>query len=205
MPLTALDWLILIVFAGGLVHGFMVGAVRQLVSLFGLLVAFLFALQFMRPVGALLVNSLGLSPELGPFVGFIVLFIAVQLLFGALSRLLERLVATLSLTFVNRAAGGGVGGGKAILILSLLFFVLAGIDVPSEETREQSVLYEPVASALPQTLEVVAGWLPAVKEASDEWGRQLRPQLEPSQDREAFRENSPDEVPFASEFLAPPL
>lgn len=179
MALSALDWFILIVLAGGLVRGFVVGAVRQVVSLVGLLVAFLFALQFMRPVGALLAQSFGFAESLEPFVGFLVLFAGVQLLFLALSRLFEHVLDVLSLTLLNRAAGGAVGGVKAALLLSLLFFVLAAMEVPAPETRKQSVLYEPVAEVLPRAVEATSGWLPAAKKATDEWGEQLRPQLDP--------------------------
>lgn len=193
MPLSALDGFILIVLACGLLRGVMVGAVRQVASLVGLLVAFLFALQFMHPVGALIAATFDLAEAVGLIVGFVVVFIAVQLLFVVLSRLLEKVLESLSLTLVNRAAGGAVGGFKAALLLSLLFLVLAAMDVPSEEARERSKLYQPVAQALPQTVEATAGWFPAAKRVSDEWGEQLRPQLDlplnhqsdPEQDEES--------------------
>lgn len=178
MPLSALDGFILIVLAGGLLRGVMVGAVRQITSLIGLLVAFLFALQFMRPVGELIAVAFNLGETVGLIAGFAVVFVGVQLIFVVLSRLIEQLMETLSLTLVNRVAGGAVGGFKAALLLSLLFLVLATMNVPSEETRERSQFYEPIAEALPQTVEATAGWLPAAKRMSDEWGEHLRPQLD---------------------------
>lgn len=159
-------------------RGVMVGAVRQVTSLVGLLVAFLFALQFMRPVGELIAYTFNLAETVGLIAGFVVVFIGVQLLFVVLSRLIEQVLETLSLSLVNRAAGGAVGGFKAALLLSLLFLVLATMDVPSEETRERSQFYQPIAQALPKTVEATAGWLPAAKRMSDEWGEQLRPQLD---------------------------
>lgn len=177
MSLPALDWFILLVLAGGLIRGFMVGAIRQVASIAGLVVAFFLSVQLMHPVGAIIVQSVGLSEAIGPIAGFIVIFVGVQLLFLALSRLLERVLDTLSLSLVNRAAGGALGGFKAALLLSVLFLVLAGIEMPAPETRKQSTLYGPVARALPTTLDAAAPYLPAAKRASNTFGNTVGPQL----------------------------
>ena len=178
MQLAALDWFILIVLAGGLIRGFMVGAVRQVASIAGLTVAFFLSVQLMHPIGGLIVSSLGLSEAVGPIAGFVVIFVGVQLLFLALSRLLERVLETLSLSLVNRAAGGALGGFKAALLLSVLFLVLSGMEMPSQQVRKQSMLYAPVATALPKTLDAASPYLPAAERASKTFdgtvGRTLR-------------------------------
>jgi len=178
MKLAALDWFILVVLAGGLIRGFMVGAVRQVASLVGVAVAFFLSVQLMHPVGVLIVSSLGLSDAVGPIAGFIVIFVGIQLLSWALSRLLERVLETLSLSLVNRAAGGALGGFKAALLLSVLFLVLSGMEMPKENTREQSVLYAPVARALPETLDAASPYLPAAKQASETFGTTVRPRIQ---------------------------
>lgn len=185
MSLTALDWFILVVLAGGLVRGFVVGAVRQVASLSGLIVAFLLSVQFMHPIGALIVSSVGLSEAVAPIAGFVVIFVGVQLLFLALSRLLEQVLETLSLSFVNRAAGGALGGFKAALLLSVLFLILAGMEMPSKKVRKKSVLYSPVARALPKTLNAASPYFPAAKRASETFGHTVRPNLTPSTVRDS--------------------
>lgn len=179
MSLAALDWFILVVLAGGLIRGFMVGAVRQVASLAGLILAFFLSVQLMHPVGALVVSSLGLSESVGPIAGFIVIFVGVQLLFLALSRLLERVLETLSLSLLNRATGGVLGGFKAALLLSVLFLVLGGMEMPSQQVRGRSVLYSPVARALPKTLNAASPYLPAAQRASETFGRAVRPAIRP--------------------------
>jgi membrane protein required for colicin V production len=178
MNLAALDWFILIVLTGGLIRGSMVGAVRQVASLLGLVVAFFLAVQLMHPAGALIVTSLGLSEAAGPITGFIVIFVGVQLLFLALSRLLEHVLETLSLSLLNRAAGGALGGFKAALLLSVLFLVLSGMEMPKEKTRQKSLLYSPVASALPKTLDAASPYLPAAERASETFGTTIRPKIQ---------------------------
>jgi len=175
MAFTALDWFILIVLAGGLVRGLMVGAVRQVASLAGLAVAFLFSVQLMHPVGGAIVQYLGFAPEVAPVVGFLVLFVGIQVVFLALSRLVEQVLETLSLTLLNRTAGGALGGVKAALLLSVLFFVLSSMKVPSAETKRESLLYGPVVSALPYAMEVASDYVPAVRRASRTFGRRVRP------------------------------
>lgn len=167
MSLALLDWFILLVLAGGLLRGFMVGAVRQVASIVGLVAALLLSVQLMHPVGAVIASSLGLSTAVGPVAGFVVIFIGTHLVFFGLSRLIEGLLETLSLSLVNRAAGGALGGLKAALLLSVLFLVLAGFQMPSQEVREESVLYAPMAQALPKTLEAAAPYVPAADRARD--------------------------------------
>ena len=176
--LIALDWFILIVLLGGLIRGYTVGAVRQLGSLIGLVAALLFSVEFMASVGTMIVESIGLAPSLAPLAGFTVLFLGVYLLFLAVSRLVEQVFKSLSLSFVNRAAGGAVGGLKAALLLSLLFLVLGGMEMPDQQTRTNSTFYEPVAQLLPRTIEATEEWLPAAKKAADQLGRRVRSNVE---------------------------
>ena len=176
--LTVLDWFILAVLLGGLVRGYLVGAVRQVASLLGLMAALLFSVEFMGAVGTLVVESLGLAESVAPLAGFTVLFLGVYLLFLVLARLLEQLFDTLSLSFLNRAAGGAVGGVKAALLLSLLFLILAGLELPEKETRNDSALYRPVAQLLPETIEATEAWFPAAKRAADQLGRRVRSRVE---------------------------
>ena len=182
MSLSALDWFILAVLAGGLARGLMVGAVRQVASLAGLLVAFFVSVQFMQPAGTLIVNSLGLASELIPIVGFVSLFLGVQLLFTALSRLVEQILDTLSLSIANRVAGGALGGFKAALLLSVLFLVLQSVEIPGPDVRQASSLYAPVATVLPQTWDAAATYVPQVKRVSDQFGDDVRQRLQPRPD-----------------------
>jgi len=178
--MTYLDWFILIAVAAGLIRGLMVGAIRQVASIVGLLLAFVVAVQLMRPIGEMTVESIGVSQSTAPLVGFVVVFAGVQLLVVALARTLEAVVESLSLSFANRAAGGALGAFKAALLLSVLFLVTTHAGVPDEKAQGNSTLYQPVASVLPGTWDYVAAYLPAMRQASDAFGREVRPRLAPS-------------------------
>lgn len=176
--LIALDWFILVILLGGLIRGYMVGAVRQIASIIGIVAALLFSVEFMESVGTLIVSSIGLSESLIPLTGFTVLFLGVYVLFLALSRLFEQVLDSLSLSVVNQVAGGAVGGVKAALLLSLLFLVLSGIELPGKDTRNESAFYQPVARLLPQTIEAAEEWVPAAKKAADQLGRRIRSKVQ---------------------------
>ncbi len=176
--LIALDWFILVVLIGGLIRGYSVGAVRQVGSLIGLVVALLISVEFMGSVGALVVSSLGLSESLAPLAGFTVVFLGVYLLVLAVSRLVEQVFESLSLSVLNRAAGGAVGGFKAALLLSLLFLVLGGVEMPAQETRRESAFYTPIAQLLPETIEATEEWVPAASNAADKLGQWVRSEVE---------------------------
>jgi membrane protein required for colicin V production len=145
----------------------------------------------MRSVGALIVSSLGLSDSLAPLAGFTVLFLGVYLVFMAVSRFLEHALESLSLSVLNRAAGSVVGAFKAALLLSLLFLILGGLELPEQETRTASTLYSPVAQLLPQAIDATSEWFPAAKEAADQLGRQVRSEIEAVPESSAVRTAPP--------------
>lgn len=178
MSLTFLDWLIVVALAVGLARGMYVGAVRQVASIAGLIVAFVVSVQLMHPVGDIAGQSLGLSEAAAPLVGFVVVFSTVQLIVFGVARMLESALESLHLSLANRAAGAALGAFKAALLMSVLFLVTTQLDVPDEQAQQESALYGPVASVLPGTWDYAAAYLPKVKRASDAFGRRVRPALE---------------------------
>lgn len=164
--MNALDILILLVLAGGMVRGFSTGIVRQVASVVGFVLAFILSVKLMDPVGALVVDSLGLSARTAPVVGFAVVFLAIQALLFLVIRMVEALVGALKLTAVNRVLGGAVGVFKAALVLSVLFLVLGYLGIPEKQAKVGSAFYQPVAMVLPQAWDYVAAKLPEVKRLS---------------------------------------
>lgn len=177
MTLNVIDIIILLAVAGGIARGFTVGAVRQLTSLVGVVAAFALAVQLMRRVGDLAVQSLGIADAAAPVLGFLIVFLAVQAIFYFIGRLVEHLLDALSLTIVNRLFGSAVGGFKAALLLSVAFLVLTEINFPSPEQRQQSALYRPVAQVLPETWDVAAQHVPDLKRLSEQFGRRIESEL----------------------------
>jgi membrane protein required for colicin V production len=180
--MTAIDILILVIIAGGLGRGFMVGAVRQVTGLIGVVLAFALAVQLMRPAGEALVASLGLAPSLVPVLGFITVFAVVQIVFFLLGQVVEQVIDALSLSPVNRLLGSLVGGFKAALLLSVAFLLFSHINIPAEQTRNQSMLYAPVAQVLPRTWAFAEEHVPSLKSLSEEFGDHIESGMSTARD-----------------------
>ena len=168
--MNSLDLFILIGLAGGLVIGLRSGLIKQAMSFVGMLVAFVLSLHLMKPVGEMAAGSLGISEDIAPLVGFVLVFLLVQVAVFGLTKLLEAVVGALKLSSVNRLLGGAVGAFKACLVLSVVFLVLGFLDVPSEDTRNESTFYVPVSTMLPSAWGFVSDTFPQVAKVSEQFG-----------------------------------
>lgn len=186
--MTTIDILILVIIIGGLGRGFMVGAVRQVTGLIGVVLAFALAVQLMRPAGEVIVESTGLASSLVPVLGFVAVFAGVQVVFFLLGQLVEHLVDALSLSPVNRLLGGLVGGFKAALLLSVAFLLFSHVNLPAEQTRNRSMLYEPVASVLPRTWSFAEEHVPELKSLSEEFGTRIQSEIRTARGHEDDRD-----------------
>ncbi|MEM1096771.1 MAG: CvpA family protein [Bacteroidota bacterium] len=175
--MNVLDIAILIILGGGLIRGYSSGLVRQVAGVVGLLLAIVLGSQLMHKVGDIAVASLGISPQLGPIVGFVLIVLAVQLVFFTLTRAVEGIIGALKLSSVNRLFGAGLGAIKAALAMSLLLFALSYVELPGKPTIETSALYEPIYDFFPQAWDFVAEQFPEVKKIAEEFGKRMEQEL----------------------------
>jgi membrane protein required for colicin V production len=165
--MQSLDIVILLVLAGGLIRGFSTGVVRQVAGIVGIILTFVVAITLMRPVGLVVSASTGIPEGWAPIAGFLVIFLALQIMLFIAVRFIETVVGALRLTVVNRLLGSAFGAFKAALLLSVAFLVLSFAEVPGRESRASSALYGPVASVLPGTWDAVSQHLPEVQRLSE--------------------------------------
>ena len=99
-------------------------------------------------------------------LAFVVIWIVVPLLFLLVAALLTKAMEAVSLGWLNRRLGAGLGALKFLLLVSLLICVVEFID--SDNTmidrtmKEESVLYYPIES--------FAGmFFPAAKEVTEQY------------------------------------
>ena len=172
-----LDILIIAGLSAGMLLGLRTGLVRQAIGIAGVVAGIAVGVALMEQLGELITRSLGISENIAPVVGFVLVFLAVQLFVGLLSRVLEKVVGFLRLSFLNRIAGGVIGAAKACLVLSLLFLVFGHSDMPGEQSRARSRLYEPVASSVPQAWEYVRGVFPELVDLTEQFGERAMEQI----------------------------
>ena len=161
----ALDWIFVALVLGSLLLGAWRGLVYELLSLVGWLVAFVAArygagnMAQWLPLG-------GSDPAVRYAVGFVVLFIAVAFAWGLVSSLAKRLIESVGLRPVDRTLGAVFGLLRAALLLAVVTLVVGYTPLQQGEWWQQSLIAPQLSSAL-------QGWMPALPQLPQDWGRYL--------------------------------
>ncbi len=165
------DILILVVLGIGVFSGVRRGFVRQFFGLLGLIAAFLIGYYNMDRAGAWFESQAGLSVEYAAIAGFAAIFLIVQLCAIILSHVFDRVVRNIFLIgTVNRLFGAALGLITAGLIGSLvLYFLAAVMNIPSDELRSSSVLYEVVYQFFPQVWDLATQRFPQLTALSEQF------------------------------------
>lgn len=127
--MNILDFILLTILAIALIRGLMRGAIRQVASLFGILVAFVVAshlyLRLLPPVKQFLPSAP--YPEV---ISYSAIFVVIWLIIILLSLLLARLSRIILMGWADRLLGGALGLLKgtvaAVVLVSVLTLFLSG-------------------------------------------------------------------------------
>ena len=148
--MAIIDIIILVAVGVGAVLGFMKGFIKQLASLLGLIVGLLAAKALYASVAEKVFSKVTDSMTLAQALAFIAIWIAVPLAFILIASLLTKAMEAISLGWLNRMLGAGLGALKFLLLVSMLIGVIEFIDsdnkMISETKKKESVLYYPMKS-----------------------------------------------------------
>lgn len=108
----------------GTVWSFFRGLIREILSIFGIIAAFVLSVQG-YPYAALLLESIIDQEWLRQTLGFSLIFLATTLLYLALAWLLHRLVKAVGLSLPNRLLGGLFGFAKVGIMIAALLLITA--------------------------------------------------------------------------------
>ena len=148
--MATIDIIILVFVGAGAVLGFMKGFIKQLASLLGLIVGLLAAKALYAPLAEKLCPTVTDSMTVAQILAFVAIWIAVPLAFALVASLLTKAMEAISLGWLNRWLGSGLGALKFLLLASLLIGVIEFIDsdntMISETKKKESVLYYPMKS-----------------------------------------------------------
>ncbi len=170
--MTLFDWIILLFLAFALYKGLKNGFIKEVLSLVGIIVAVSVAILATDPGAEWLAAKIEASIEIARLVTIVGVFILVLILFNLIGKLLTKLIETLLLGPVNRLFGAIFSTLKATVVLSLILFFLLRLDlpfdVPSRDTRENSMLYPYIEPFAPATLTLLGKISPGISESLDE-------------------------------------
>ncbi|WP_220577511.1 CvpA family protein [Bacteroides fragilis] len=164
--MTTIDIIILIALGAGVIIGFMKGFIRQLTSILGLIVGLLAAKALYTSLAVKLCPTVTDSMTVAQILAFVIIWIAVPLIFTLVASVLTKAMEAVSLGWLNRLLGAGLGALKYLLLVSLVVCVIQFIDTDSQlisqTKKEESLLYYP--------MERFAGmFFPAAKEVTQQY------------------------------------
>jgi len=123
--MTWLDYAVIGVFAISLVLGAWRGLVREIVSIFGWVIAFLAANLLAGPLGPAMPELIP-TPELRVAAAYAAIFVAALILTSLAGLVLSKVVAAVGLGGIDRLLGAVFGAARGVLIL-LAAALLAGL------------------------------------------------------------------------------
>ena len=148
--MTTIDIIILIALGAGVIIGFMKGFIRQLASILGLIVGLLAAKALYTSLAVKLCPTVTDSMTVAQILAFVIIWIAVPLIFTLVASVLTKAMEAVSLGWLNRLLGAGLGALKYLLLVSLVVCVIQFIDTDSQllsqTKKKESVLYYPMKS-----------------------------------------------------------
>ena len=164
--MTTIDIIILIALGAGVIIGFMKGFIRQLASILGLIVGLLAAKALYTSLAVKLCPTVTDSMTVAQILAFVIIWIAVPLIFTLVASVLTKAMEAVSLGWLNRLLGAGLGALKYLLLVGLVVCVSQFIDTDSQlisqTKKEESLLYYP--------MERFAGmFFPAAKEVTQQY------------------------------------
>lgn len=135
--------------------GFRKGLLRSLASLIGLVLGVYGAMFFSGYVKVYLERWFNWSVDLTNIASFLITFILIMIVFTILGSLLTKVVNFAMLGIFNKLFGGVFNALKFAFVISVIFmFVNASENyrILSPQERQESMLYEPIASIAPALL-----------------------------------------------------
>ena len=164
--MATIDIIILIVIGAGAVVGFVKGFIRQLASILGLIVGLLAAKALYASLAEKLCPTVPDSMTVAQVLAFIMIWIAVPLIFVLIASLLTKAMQAISLNWLNRWLGSGLGALKFLLLTSVVIGAIEFVDsdnkLISATKKEESLLYYP--------METFAGiFFPAAKNMTQQY------------------------------------
>ncbi len=161
-----IDIIIIVVVGLGAILGYVKGFVKQLASIAGLVVGLLVAKALYAPTADKLVDVMGGSRTFVQILAFVLIWIAVPLIFTGIASLLTRALKAVSLGGVNRLFGLVLGAAKYLLFASLLICVIEFIDTDDKliekRLKTESRIYYPIK-------EIAGAFFPVAKDMTEHY------------------------------------
>ena len=158
-----IDIIILICLLPAIYFGIRNGLVKQLISLCVIFFGIKLSLQFSPTVAEWLTEHFTLKEYIAKTASFIVIFIAVSLIFSLIGRLVEKIIQITLLGWLNRLAGIILSLVISVLLISVLIYLFdllnANLNIVEKSIIAESKFYQPLLDlskeAFPRIKEII--------------------------------------------------
>lgn len=148
LAMSFLDIILGVLLVWGLWKGLRNGLIIELASIVALIAGIYGAIHFSYYAGDHLSQNIDWEERYINLAAFVITFILIVLAVHILAKLLTKVASFAMLGWLNRLAGGIFGVVKVAVILGALLVFFERVNTTSglvkDESKEQSVLYEPI-------------------------------------------------------------
>ena len=149
-----IDIVILLFLLYGAFRGFSKGLIIEVATLAGLILGVFIAIRYSPFTEGILKDFLNITSRYLSYIALAVTFLLVVIVVYLLGKMLTRLVDIISLGLVNKLLGTLLGIAKYFIIVCVLLMIVDALNDKfhciSEETRENSLLFDPFLNFAPQ-------------------------------------------------------
>jgi membrane protein required for colicin V production len=153
--MTVFDYAVLVIIGISVLISLMRGAVREILSLAGWILAFYIARTYASELVPLLPYGIP-TEKLKMLAAFLVLFLAVLLVTSLLSIALSGLLKEVGLGWLNRLLGGVFGLLRGLLIVTVLVLLAGMTQIPKDERWANAMFSAPLEALA----KAVLMWVP---------------------------------------------
>ena len=147
--------------------GFRDGLLRKVFGILAVLGGIISATKFMSPTADFISQWINFGEETLVIISFFFIFILVIVFVNLFYRWFGESGSD-TLKVWSRLAGGFLGAAQGALAVSLVLLMFNLFDIPSEETKKGSTLYQPIFQLAPGIFDYSLRWIPSSKKFFDE-------------------------------------
>lgn len=159
---NAIDLFIMVTLLITLILGIWKGFVRSLTALTSLVAGVALAIKYYPVAQAYLSKVSALDPQISVILSMVPIFVAVQMIFVVIRRVLEALIDLTRLSWLDRVFGAAMGIAAGLLVVAASVQVML-IGIPDWPLVKTSKLIKPVDQLTGKALTY------APKEVKDQW------------------------------------
>lgn len=159
--MNTLDFLILLPIAYFAYRGFMSGFIQEVLSIVGIILGVFVTFAYMKPMSELY-QSYFSSPDTAAITAGLTLFIGTIAIIQIIAFVIRRFLEVIKLNFINSIAGLCFGALKSAIIVSGFLWLFAGLNLPSDESRNGSITYSYIIPLAPAAFNMVSTVVPNI-------------------------------------------